>query len=123
MNRCLAAALALLLTGSALRADPTILSVVTTPKGADVDVGEPCVLAITLTGSRVGGKIQVPKVDGLELAYTNMYYDNFSETFKYYLTPKHEGDYTIPAFTIKTQAGETLQVPPVKIHCPRLHAD
>ena len=123
MKKFLAAVfLAALATTPAL-ADATILSVVTTPKGADVDVGEPCVLAITLTGSRVGGRIELPKVDGLEVDYSGMYYDSFSETFKYYLVPKHEGDFTISSFTIKTQAGETLTVNPVKIHCPRIHAD
>jgi len=52
-----------------------------------------------------------------------MSYDNFNETFKFYLAPKKEGTYTIPAFTIKAQYGETLQVPPIQVHCPRVHAD
>jgi len=123
MKPLLLAALLALVAATPAFADPTILSVVLTPKGADVDVGEPCVVAITLSGSRVGQKVQLPKVDGLEVDYTNMYYDNFNETFKFYVTPKHEGDFTIPAFTIKAQSGEVLQVPATKIHCPRIHAD
>jgi hypothetical protein len=125
MKRLLTAALfiALAATTTLASADPTTVSVVTTPKGADVDIGEPCVVAITLSGSRVGQNVKLPKVDNLELITTGMYYDNFNETFKFYLAPKKEGDYTIPAFTLKVQSGETLQVPAIQVHCPRIHAD
>jgi hypothetical protein len=123
MKRLLTAALLIVLAATSAGADPTTINVVTTPKGADVDIGEPCVVAITLSGSRVGQNVKLPKVDNLELITTGMYYDNFNETFKFYLAPKKEGTYTIPAFTLKVQSGETLQVPAITIHCPRLHAD
>ena len=126
MKRLLSAALfvALATAGTTLAsAAPTTVTVVTTPKGADVDIGEPCVVAITLSGSRVGQNVKLPKVDNLELITTGMYYDNFNETFKFYLAPRKEGDFTIPAFTLKVQSGETLQVPAIQVHCPRIHAD
>jgi uncharacterized protein (DUF58 family) len=113
----------LFVAATSANADPTTISVTTIPKGADVDVGEPCVLIITLTGSRMGQNVKLPTVAGLETDYTGMSYDNTTETFKFYLAPQHEGDFTVPAFTLRTQSGETLQVPATKIHCPRIHAD
>ena len=55
MKRLLTAALLIALAAvvSPASADPTTVTVVTTPKGADVDIGEPCVVAITLHCPRV----------------------------------------------------------------------
>jgi uncharacterized protein (DUF58 family) len=94
------------------------LKVETIPENGSADVGQPVTLTITLTGSRINGAIRLPKINGLTLSGSGMNYDTEMEAFHFFLTPTRAGDFTIPGFDIRTQDGEKLHVPDIKIHAP-----
>ena len=78
-------------------------------------VGVPVTVVITIKGAKVD-KVDLPTVDGLTLngSGENPYGGKLDFTF--FLTPSHAGDYTIPAFDVKTVDGQTLHVDAIKFH-------
>jgi hypothetical protein len=91
---------------------------------AQTDVGDPVMVTITVQGGTVG-TTQLPSVDGLEAGSTNLQIkseqnDNGSFTtsvaLSVSLTPVRAGDFTVPAFDLKTQEGDVLHIKAMKLH-------
>jgi hypothetical protein len=100
----------------------SLLTLATAARGADAItpqlssddgnvVGQPITLTLTIKSGSVTN-ITLPKVDGLTL--------NGSGTnppdFNFFITPTRAGDFTIPAFDIRTDDGQTIHVNAVKFH-------
>lgn len=89
----------------------------------EASVGDQVTVTFTVqNGSEA--TVQLPRVDGLQVAgssnMTNITFSNgtlssaVSQTFM--LIPERPGDYTIPAFDIRTRDGEVLHARPMKLH-------
>jgi hypothetical protein len=73
---------------------------------------------LTVTNGRVSQPISWPKVDGLVLNGSGQQpglSKNVTE-YNFFLTPSRAGDFTVPAFDIRTDDGQTLHVGPIKFH-------
>jgi hypothetical protein len=73
---------------------------------------------LTVTNGKVSQPISWPKVDGLVLNGSGQQpglSKNVTE-YNFFLTPSHVGDFTVPAFDIRTDDGQTLHVGPIKFH-------
>jgi hypothetical protein len=118
----LAIQVALLLAASALPsyAASTLKQEIDPPQ---VSVGDPVIVTLTLTGGTIGG-IQFPPVDGLQAGGTSFQIKSSDENGTFTtsvalsisLIPTRAGDFTIPAFDIRTQEGETVHVKAMKLH-------
>jgi hypothetical protein len=92
--------------------DPTIAS-----------VGDEVTVTITVQNGD-GADIHLPQVDGLRLegntTSTQLLFNNggFSSASSqiFTLVPVRAGDFTIPAFDVQTQSGQTLHVQAMKLH-------
>ena len=71
-------------------------------------------IQLIVKNGKVSQPIQWPKVDGLPV--TSSGYDPHSNTFSFGLTPQRAGDFTVPAFDLRTDDGQTLHVGPLKFH-------
>lgn len=89
----------------------------------EANVGDPVMVTLTITGGTVGG-VQFPEVDGLSHGGTRMQIKSGDDNggtetaveIAFALIPTRPGDFTLPAFEIHTQEGETLHVKPMKLH-------
>ena len=80
-------------------------------------------VTLTITGGTIGG-VQFPEVDGLSHGGTRMQVKSGDENggtetsveLAFALIPMRPGDFTLPAFDIHTQEGDTLHVKPMKLH-------
>jgi hypothetical protein len=89
----------------------------------ETNVGDPVIVTLTIAGGTIGG-IQLPHVAGLEAGGTSFQIkssDNDNGSFttsvalNISLIPTRPGDFTIPAFDIRTQEGDVLHVKPMKL--------
>ena len=120
MGRLLAIALCFALTTVSCLALATITQQI---DPAEANVGDPVMVTLTITGGTIGG-VQFPEVDGLSHGGTSMQIksgdeDGGTETsvaLNFALIPTRPGDFTLPAFDIHTQEGETLHVKAMKLH-------
>ena len=69
---------------------------------------------LVVTGAKVSQPISWPKVDGLTLNGTG--FNPHTNAFSFFLTPSRVGDFTVPAFDIRADDGQTLHVGPNKFH-------
>ena len=84
--------------------------------GVKASVGDVLTIVLTVTNGKISQAIRLPDVDGLAVngSGTNPLAD--SEDFTFFVTPTRAGDITIPAFDIRTDDGETLEVNPIILH-------
>jgi len=71
-------------------------------------------IELVVANAKVSQPIAWPKVEGLTLNGTGN--DPHTNTFTFFLTPSRVGDFTVPAFDIRTDDGQTLHVGPIKFH-------
>lgn len=110
----------LLLGATSCLAAATVTQKVDPPQ---VNAGENTVVTITVQNGTVTD-MQLPQADGLTLVGTKSTSDlTFSNgaisrgmSFIFVLATSEAGDFTIPAFDVPTQEGETLHVKAMKIH-------
>jgi hypothetical protein len=69
---------------------------------------------LVVAGAKVSQPIQWPQVDGLTLSGSG--YNPHTNAFSFFLTPTRVGDFTVPAFDIRADDGQTLHVGPIKFH-------
>jgi hypothetical protein len=81
-----------------------------------VGVGSATTIQLTISNGKVSKPVQLPAVDGLTLNGTGTNPQPHSFALTFFVTPAHAGDFTIPAFDIQTDAGETLHVNPIVLH-------
>jgi BatD DUF11 like domain len=85
--------------------------------GVDTTVGQTYTLQLILRNGKVSKAITLPSVDGLTLSGTGTQpWAPSSISYNFFITPSRAGDFTIPAFDIRTDAGETLHVDAIKFH-------
>jgi hypothetical protein len=89
----------------------------------EANVGDPVIVTLTVQGGTIGA-IQFPQVDGLEAGGTSFQIKSSDEDGSFTtsvalnisLIPMRPGDFTLPAFDIRTQEGEVLHVKAMKLH-------
>ncbi len=89
------------------------------------NVGDPVMVTLTVQGGTIG-RIQLPKVDGLEAGDPSYQIKSIEDngsffttvSFSIAITPTRPGDFTIPAFDLRTQEGDVLHVKAIKLHVP-----
>jgi hypothetical protein len=116
MRIALAMILAVLSIAGCTAAGPAVTIV---PKiVGDVAVGVP--VTITLSGP-VGkpGEFKLPDVDGLTVNGTGADPNTHPPSYNFFVTPAHAGDFTIPAFDIHSDDGQTFHVQALKLHVAR----
>jgi hypothetical protein len=69
---------------------------------------------LVVANAKVSQPIQWPAVDGLTLNGNG--FDPHRNAFTFFLTPSRVGDFTVPAFDIRADDGQTLHVGPIKFH-------
>ena len=81
----------------------------------DVVAGQP--VTITLNGP-VGkpGEFSLPHVDGLTVSGSGADPNTKPPSYNFFVTPEHAGDFTIPAFDIHSDDGQTFHVQALKLH-------
>jgi len=81
----------------------------------DVVAGQP--VTITLNGP-VGkpGEFSLPRVDGLTVNGSGADPYTKPPSYNFFVTPAHAGDFTIPAFDIHSDDGQTFHVQALKLH-------
>jgi hypothetical protein len=75
-------------------------------------------IKLTVTNGKVSQPIPWPKVDGLVLNGTGQQpglRGGITE-YNFFVTPTRAGDFTVPAFDIRTDDGQTLHIDPIKFH-------
>jgi len=84
----------------------------------DVVAGQP--VTITLSGP-VGkpGEFKLPLVDGLTVNGSGANPNTNPPSYNFFVTPAHAGDFTIPAFDIRSDDGQTFHVQALKLHVVR----
>ena len=86
------------------------------PDGVKASVGDVLTIVLTVTNGKISQPIQLPSVDGLAVNGSGTNPGTNSEELTFFVTPTRGGDITIPAFTIQTDDGETLEVNPIILH-------
>jgi BatD DUF11 like domain len=86
------------------------------PGGTRVNARVPATITLTVKNGKVSQAIQLPLVDGLVLNGSGANPGVHSQDFNFFVTPTQPGDYTIPAFDIRTDDGQTLHVAAIKLH-------
>jgi hypothetical protein len=81
-----------------------------------VNVGVPATIELTVTGGKVSGPVALPTVAGLTLNGSGTNPQPRLESFTFFVTSTHAGDFTIPAFDLHTDTGETLHVAPITLY-------
>jgi len=89
----------------------------------EINLGDSANVTITIQNGSASG-IQLPHVDGLEIAGSSTQIMNTSIngvesnalSITFAIEPTHAGDFTIPAFDVTTQDGGTLHVHEMKLH-------
>ncbi|HVM81264.1 MAG TPA: BatD family protein [Stellaceae bacterium] len=85
--------------------------------GVETVVEDTYTLQLIVQGGKVSQGISLPRVDGLTLSGTGSQpWNAKSISYNFFITPARTGDFTIPAFDIRTDAGETLHVGAIKFH-------
>jgi hypothetical protein len=81
----------------------------------DVTAGVP--VTIVLSGP-VGkpGEFSLPRVDGLTVNGSGADPYTKPPSYNFFVTPAHVGDFTIPAFDIHSDDGQTFHVQALKLH-------
>jgi hypothetical protein len=81
----------------------------------DAEAGVP--VTITLKGP-VGkpGEFSLPHVDGLTVNGTGGDPNTNPPSYNFFVTPAHAGDYTIPAFDVRSDDGKTYHVQALTLH-------
>jgi hypothetical protein len=81
----------------------------------DVMAGQP--VTITLSGP-VGkpDEFHLPGVDGLTVNGTGADPNTSPPSYNFFVTPAHAGDYTIPAFYLHSDDGQTYHVEALTLH-------
>jgi hypothetical protein len=81
----------------------------------DVVAGQP--VTITLSGP-VGkpGEFSLPHVDGLTVNGSGADPNTKPPSYNFFVTPARAGDFTIPAFDIHSDDGQTFHVQALKLH-------
>jgi hypothetical protein len=94
-------------SGPAVDIDPVIVG--------DVAAGEP--VTITLKGP-VGkpGEFSLPHVHGLTVNGSGADPNTKPPSYNFFVTPASAGDFTIPAFDIHSDDGQTFHVQALKLH-------
>jgi hypothetical protein len=93
--------------GPMIEIDPTIVG--------DVVAGQPA--TITLSGP-VGkpGEFSLPYVSGLTVNGSGNNPNASPPTYNFFVTPDHAGDFTIPAFNVHSNNGQTFHVRAFTLH-------
>ena len=73
-------------------------------------------VGLVVTNAKVSQPISWPKVNGLTLSGTGWQPVPGGTSYNFFLTPARVGDFTVPAFDIRTDDGQTLHVGPIKFH-------
>lgn len=89
----------------------------------ELNVGEQTIITLVIQSGSIGG-LRLPPVDGLQVVGTsssmNFVFKNGALTrnltLQFAAVPSRAGDFTIPAFDIKTQDNEVLHVKEMTIH-------
>lgn len=113
LRRLFALAFVFICTTTFAIAAGTVTSEIIPPESDTV--GTPVTIVLTVKNAKVDA-IKLPHVDGLELNGSGTNPGSSSEDFTFFLTPKHAGNFTIPAFDIHTADGQTLHVQAIKLH-------
>ena len=85
--------------------------------GVETVVENTYTLQLIVQSGKVSRGIALPHVDGLTLSGTGTQpWSGNATSYNFFITPARTGDFTIPAFDIRTDAGETLHVGAIKFH-------
>lgn len=79
-------------------------------------VGQPTTITVTVAHAQVSAPVALPAVSGLTLNGSGTNPGANSEDFNFFVTPMRSGDFTIPAFDIRADDGETLHVEAITLH-------
>ncbi|MBV9331846.1 MAG: hypothetical protein JOZ55_09875 [Alphaproteobacteria bacterium] len=79
-----------------------------------MDVGVATTVELLIDGARVSHPIAWPKVKGLDLIGTG--YNPHENAFTFVLKPSHKGNFTVPAFDVRTDSGKKLHVGAMRFH-------
>jgi len=91
------------------------VSVQTNATDGEVAVNQPVTITLTVSDAQVS-EVKLPYVDGLVQNSSGTNLQSGHEDFTFLVTPSRAGDFTIPGFDLLSDDGQTLHVPPIKLH-------
>ena len=86
---------------------------------SDLQVGVPYTFSLTIPHTRLSNPFSLPRTPGL--AVTGSGSDPRHSMYTFMVTPSRVGDYTIPAFNIRTDSGQSLHVNALRVHVSAQH--
>ena len=84
----------------------------------DVVAGVPVTITLSVPGGKLG-EFKLPHVEGLTVNGSGHDPNTNPPSYNFFVTPAHAGDFTIPAFDIRSDDGQTFHVQALKLHVVR----
>jgi hypothetical protein len=116
MNRFSTTLAALLLVGGSAAAAPSLNIMIdeNDESAAHITPGEVLTLTLTIKHTGLSNPFSLPKTPGLPVTGSGS--DPRHGEYTFFVTPARAGDFTIPAFDIRTDSGQVLHVNALKLH-------
>jgi hypothetical protein len=107
----LAASVTVKINGLPYTGSPTL------PRGAQLTVGDPFTVTITIQGGMAADPPWLKHGDDVQMngAGTNPQPKFNYDAYSFFLTAQHAGKVTFPAFDVRTKAGQTLHAGPITL--------
>jgi hypothetical protein len=115
-SRIVATLFALLLVAGHAAAAPSLNLVILENEGsaAHIVVGETLTLTLTIKHAGLTNPFSLPNTSGLAVNGSGS--DPHSGQYTFFVTPARPGDFTVPAFDVRTGSGQALHVNALKFH-------
>ena len=79
-------------------------------------VAVPFTIVVKINHGKVGDGVKLPLVDGLTLNGSGTDTQPQYVAYNFFVIPERVGDFTIPAFDVRTDDGETLHAAAISLH-------